>query len=637
MNAFESVRFGGVELKNRFLLAPIKTALNQPAGRVTPEAERFYRRIAEGGTALLILEPAAVSPTGVEHPKQLRLHSDEHVAELTKLVNAAHEGGGLAAVHLNHAGRAANPKVIGRAPLAPSPMLCPSTGATAEELSAEEIESIIADFEATASRAVATGADFIEVQCGHGYLVSQFLSARTNRRTDEWGRDDAGRLRFATEVLRRVTIAAGSTPVIARISGKEFVEGGLEPRNQAGLLHLLEETGVCAVHVGQGNACDNPAWYFGHMSLPEKPQYDVLQAIRSLTHLPIIAAGRMGYPERIETVLGESMADFIALGRPLLADPDFPAKFARGETDSILECGACLQACLRHVKSGEPIACQANPWVTTPEPSPTSKPRKVLVVGGGPAGIAAALTAARRGHEVALYERNGVLGGQFALGVKAPGKSSMSRVLNGMVRRLRSSGVDIHLNHEVSSVLTAQKKPDVLVLATGAVQRVPDIEGLSSRYVMTSYDFFDGTKNIKGPRVLVIGAGMVGVEVAESLLAEGMSVVATKRSDTIASDMDPITRKLVMKRIGENPDLKLMPSTRVEAFTTEGTRALCGGKEVDLGQFDTVVICSGMEPDHALNDALTCYEGDVHVIGDAAEPANIEAAFAQGLSIGNRI
>ncbi len=633
MNVGDGFQLNQLLLKNRFVMAPLKTALNQPGGKVTEEAEAFYERIGLGGTALIVLEPAAVSPNGVEHPKQLRIHDDEHVEELRKLVDAAHRGGSLAAIHLNHAGRAANPKVIGGSPLAPSAMVCPTTGAEARALTAEEIERIIEDFGSAARRAVEAGADVIELQCGHGYLVSQFLSQRTNGRPDRWGEG----LVFAGEVLDRVIAGAGTVPIIVRISGKEFVEGGLDPENQAEFLATLEGRGVTALHVGFGNSCDNPAWYFGHMALPEQPQIDCLRALRSKTTLPMIVAGRMGYPDRIREVLGSGLVDLIGLARPLVADPDFPNKMMRGDEDSILLCGACLQACLGKVKSGAPIECMANPWVTVEVGQSTDSPKTVMVVGSGPAGIAAAITASQRGHKVTLYEQKESLGGQFAFAVQPKSKNTMSRMLEAMLGRLRRSEVVVHQGTTVSPELITRETPDVVIVATGAHQRRPEIDGLSRQEVITSFEFFENSDGIKGNRILILGAGMVGLEVAEMLLAQGKIVVACRRSDTIGADMDPISRKMMLHRIGDHPNLTLMPGTTLTAFTNREVEAIRDGESLVMESFDTVILCSGMEPETALADHLQDFPGEVVIIGDADTPSNIDHAFSQGVAAGNRI
>ncbi len=633
MNVRDEVRLGLLQLKNRFVMAPIKTALNLPGGTTTPEAESFYERIGRGGTGLVILEPAAVSPDGVEHPRQLRIHGDRHVAELKRLVEAVHRGGASAVIHLNHAGRAANPKVIGVRPLAPSARVCPTTGAEAAALSNDEIERIIDDFAQAARRAVEAGADAVELQCGHGYLVAQFLSERTNLRNDRWEEGSA----FADAVLDGVAAAISGVPLIVRISGEEFVEGGLDPENQTEFLGSLEEKGVSALHVGFGNSCDNPAWYFGHMALPERPQIDVLDAIRSRTALPVIAAGRMGFPDRIREILDHRSADLIGLARPLIADPDFPDKMLRGDEDSILLCGACLQACLGKVKSGQPIACMANPWVTEPVGETATTPKTVMVVGGGPAGLGAAVTAARRGHSVSLYERRKTLGGQFAFAVQPEGKTTMSRMLDGMVRRLERSGTVVHTGTAVSAELIHRTRPDVVILATGARQRRPEIKGLSSQHVITSFDFFEGSGELRGDRILVLGAGMVGLEVAEMLLARGKTVVACRRSPEIGADMDPISRKMMLGRIGDHPRLTLLPGTTLLEFSDRGVRGIRDGEEFMWAPFDTVILCSGMAPETSLLDELGEFPGKIMVIGDAETPSNIDHAFRQGVAAGNHL
>ena len=633
MNVRDEVRLGLLQLKNRFVMAPIKTALNLPGGTTTPEAESFYERIGRGGTGLVILEPAAVSPDGVEHPRQLRIHGDRHVAELKRLVEAVHRGGASAVIHLNHAGRAANPKVIGGRPLAPSARVCPTTGAEAAALSNDEIERIIDDFAQAARRAVEAGADAVELQCGHGYLVAQFLSERTNLRNDRWEEGSA----FADAVLDGVAAAISGVPLIVRISGKEFVEGGLDPENQTEFLGSLEEKGVSALHVGFGNSCDNPAWYFGHMALPEKPQIDVLRNIRSMTSLPVVITGRMGYPDRIREILDEGLADMIGLGRPLIADPDFPDKMMRGDEESILLCGACLQACLGKVKKGEPIACMGNPWVTEPVSEAAAEPRTVMVVGSGPAGIAAAVTAAERGHGVTLFEQKGHLGGQLAFAIQPQSKTTMSRLLDSMVVRLNRSPVVVHTGTMVTPELVAQENPDVVVLATGTRQHWPEIENLDSQNVITSFEFFERHGLVEGKRILILGAGMVGLEVAEMLLAQGKTVVACRRSDTIGADMDPISRKLLLDRIGNNPQLALMPGTNLTRFTDQNVEGVCDGRGITLDPFDAVILCSGMEPETSLADGLQDYPGEVVIIGDADTPSNIDHAFRQGVAVGNRL
>lgn len=379
MKILQETKLDTLSLKNHLLMAPVKTAMCMPGGWVTPQILRYYERIAQGGVAAIILEPSAVSADGREHPKQLALHEDLHVEQLKTVIDTIHASGSLAGVHLNHAGRAANPKVIGQAPWAPSPMVCPTTGAEAQALEEERIEGIIDDFGQTARRAVETGADFIELQFGHGYLVAQFFSERTNQRSDQWGGSVENRLRFARRVLETVKEQAGEVPIIVRISSNEFIADGLTPVELQPMFDLLAEIGTTAVHVGNGNACDSPPWYYSHMAVPEEKQLEALKAIRGRTSLPLIAAGRMGHPAKMEQLM-EMGYDFLALGRALIADPEFVLKLAQDKADEIVEYGACLDGCLRAVKSGQPIHCIVNPDLTPPARLTPEKPKRVMVI-----------------------------------------------------------------------------------------------------------------------------------------------------------------------------------------------------------------------------------------------------------------
>lgn len=624
-------------LKNRFFMAPVKTAMALPGGVVTPDSLSFYQRIARGGVAAIILEPMSVSADGREHPKQLCVHKDEHVDEIKKLVQVIHANGALVGVHLNHAGRAANPKVIGGSPVAPSPMLCPTTGAQASELDAGRIASIIRDFGAAAGRAVEAGADFIEVQFGHGYLVSQFYSPRTNKRRDDWGGTPEKRLRFARAVLESVKKSAAGRPVIVRISGKEFVEDGLAPENMVDLLQLIRELEAAAIHVGYGNACDNPPWYYNHMAMPEEKQLAVLGGIRDRTPLPIIAVGRMGYVPKMKQVLDENLADYIALGRPLLADPDLPQKLALGREDEIVLCGGCLEGCLRAVKRGEKIRCIVNPEIALPEITSAKVAKKVMIVGAGPAGIAAAVHLARKGHRVSLYEKEDDVGGQFNFAPAAPIKKQMQRMLESVKKQLNTVDIDLHTGIAVTAELVRRENPDVLVVATGSRQKLPPIENLQARYYLTSLDFYAQTRPVKGHRVLVVGLGMIGLETVAILAGQGKEVVGVEPLPQVAADMEPITRNILLKQLSGMPNVMLLTETFVKAFTKDGVLITEKGRDKTLPAVETTIIATGMQANRELAEELSDWSGKIYIIGDAEQPANIENAFRQGISLVNEI
>jgi len=631
MLAARPLDLGTLSLPHRLLVAPLKTARCAPGGEVTDDLLAFYRQLARGGAAMVITEPCAVLPSGREHPRQLAIHEDRHVAGLARVVETLHRGGALACCHLNHAGRAANPKA-GGVPLAPSPASCPTTGQEARALTEQEIREIVAAFREGARRAREAGYDAIEVQLGHGYLVAQFLSPRTNRRDDAWGGDVGRRLRFAREVLAAVREGAGALPVIARVSASEMVEGGLRPADLAPLLALLEELGVAAVHAGMGNACEAPPWYYGHMALPEAPQDEAIAGIAGRTRLPVIAAGRMGDPDRIERLLAGPI-EAVALGRAMLADPEFPRKMLEGKADEIVACGGCLAGCLAEVKAGRPLGCIVNPRVGRPDPlPPAERAKKVLVAGGGPAGIAAALFLAERGHRVILCEEGKELGGQFALAWRAPGKERMRRPLAGLVAALRRSPVEVRLETRVTPELAVELAVDEVIVATGARPVLPPVPGLAEAGAITGVEYFARRPALHG-RVLVLGGGMIGMEAAETIAEDGAEVLVVELLDEIARDMEPITRKLMLGRIARLP-IEVRTGTRLVRVEDDGV-LLEGseGKEERLPPFDAIVVAVGTRPRAELAEELERRGIPHRVIGDAAQPARVLEATRSALAV----
>lgn len=632
---FNEFTLDRVGLKNRFVFPPIKLGYGNPDGTVTDRQLTFYRQVARNGPAVLIMEPVSVTADGREHPKQPCVHLPNSGQELKKIVDIIHGEDRLACLHLNHAGGAALPKIIGGPPKAPSVMTCVAREETvSESLSEAEIDKILSAYGTAAQTARDAGFDMIEIQGGHGYLMSQFLNSKLNKREDRFGQD---RSLFAQEAISHLREAVPDFPVILRISGSDMSpEFGISQEDLLPLLRLALETGICAVHVGMGTACFSPPWYFHHASLPDKPQMDALAWVRQHTDLPLIVAGRMGRKEKITSVLDQNLADLVAVGRPLIADPDLIDKWQQGEDQKIIYCGYCLQGCLHRMKSGEPVGCNLNPAPGLPEIGRTQKGLKVLVAGGGPAGMSAALYLTKRGHQVTLAEKTDHLGGQFALAWQAPGKQTMKQGLDGIEHAVRISGATILMNREVNADMVREEKPDLLVWATGAVQNIPDIEGLEGQHTMTSIDYFEGKKAVSGPRVLVIGAGRAGIEIAEKLGSEGYEVVATKRTDPIGSMMEMITKKLALMRLGQMDKVTLMPHTKVKAFQSDHVDIEQDGENHALEPFQTVILASGMRPAPGPDEDMQSHVANVEVIGDAGQVQDIFTAVRAGYDVALR-
>jgi 2,4-dienoyl-CoA reductase-like NADH-dependent reductase (Old Yellow Enzyme family)/thioredoxin reductase len=628
---FETTTLGTLTLANRFIFPPIKTACGTPKGNVTDQHLAYYAQIAENGPGLLILEPVAVTAEGKEHPKQLCIHLPESAGELKKIVNVIHAKNRLACLHLNHGGAAAKPKATGVNPKAPSALTCPTTGAVSEVLTELEIGAIVDGYRAAAQKAVQAGFDAIEIQGGHGYLMSQFLNRKINQRMDAYGQN---RLLFANEVLAAVKAGAPDLTRILRISGNEMSpELGILPEDLAPLLKMAAEYGIHAVHVGMGSACASPPWYFHHSRMPEQPQLDALAWVRKQTDLPLIAAGRMGRPDRVAKILNDNLADIVALGRPLIADPDLIEKWKAGTPEAVTACGYCLQGCLHRVKNGQPIGCNLNPEIGQPEMEKTDRPLKVLVAGGGPAGLSATVYLAKRGHRVTLADQSARLGGQFNLAWQAPGKDTMKAGLDHLAANAQTSADAVLTGQIVDADLVREIQPELLVWATGAHQRIPDIEGRDSQYSMTSLEYFEGVKPVKGPRVLVIGAGRTGLEIAEKLGPAGFEVTATKRTDPIGSMMEMITKKLTLMHIDQMKNVTLMPHTTVKGFEPGRVMVEKDGEAIELEPFDTVIFASGMlsapGPEAAIQQAVP----SVAVIGDAENVMDIYSAVHAGYSL----
>jgi 2,4-dienoyl-CoA reductase-like NADH-dependent reductase (Old Yellow Enzyme family)/thioredoxin reductase len=629
---FKTFSLGNLELANRFIFPPIKIGRGNPDGTVTDSQLTFYKQIAKNGPGLVIIEPVSVTADGREYPKQPCIHLPQSAVELKKIADVVHSENRFACLHVNHAGAGALPKIIGGKPKAPSVMTCVAReGNVSEALTEEDIEIILGGYKSAAEKAQEAGFDVIEIQGGHGYLISQFLNRKLNKREDRYGRD---RLLFAREAISAVKQGASDLPCILRISGNEMSpEFGISQEDLLPLLKLAEESGINAIHVSMGNACFSPSWYFHHTSLPDKPQMDALSWVRDHTSIPMIVAGRMGRKEKVIKVLDDGLADLVALGRPLIADPDLIEKWQKGMDEDVMYCGYCLQGCLHRMKSGEPLGCNLNPEIGLPPLGQTDIPMKVLIAGGGPAGMTTALYMTRRGHHVTLAEKTDHLGGQFAIAWQAPGKERMKEGLDSLKHLAKASGASVLMNRAVDAVLVREIQPDLLVWATGAMQNIPEIKGLDNQHVMTSIEYFQGEKEIKGPRVLVIGAGRTGVEIAEKLGKDGYDVVATKRTDPIGSMMEMITKKLALMRIDQMDKVTLMPHTTVKEFKADSVEVEKDGEMLSLKPFQSVILASGMRsaagPDEDIVNAVTRME----VIGDAREVHDIFSAVHAGYDL----
>jgi len=648
---FQPLQLGSLTLPNRVLMTTVKLGYGTPAGEITDRHIAFYVRRAEGGVGLMVTEPLYVQRNGRELLTQLGIHDDGLVAGLRRLTDAVHEAGGRIMAHINHAGRAANPKLVPEAErVSASGVPCPANGVTARPLDAGEIAQVVAAFAAAARRVKEAGFDALEIPFSHGYLIHQFLSPHSNRRQDAYGGSWENRLRFGREVLVAVREAVGSAfPLVVRMNAQDYVQGGLMPDDAEVLAPALEAMGADALSVTSGTMCESVPFCLYPTGTPKANLLPMAAAIRRTVRIPVAVAGRIRSPDVAREALAQGQADWIGLGRAFLADPDWVQKTWEGDEEAILLCAACHQGCLGELRQGRGTSCMFNP-LTGREAEiqilPAEEPRRVMVIGGGVAGMEAALVAARRGHSVTLYEQDDRLGGRLREAVEVPYKEEFADLIRYQQVYVDRNGVDVRLSARVTSEMVAAEGPDAVVVATGAEPIVPPFPGLEATRWMTAYDLLDGKAKVTTDTAFIVGAGTAGLETAEYLARRDVKPVVVKRKPEVGGKLDPLARAVLLKRL-EALDVDVRTGVEVIRFETDETgqttvvaRPYPRQDEPTEMRFpaETVVIALGLRADHTLAEALEAGGGhEVHTIGDCVASREALEAVWEGFEVGRQL
>lgn len=515
----EPLDLGFTTLKNRVLMGSMHTGLEEePDGHERMAA--FFAERARGGVGLIVTGGIGPNLEGSTHEGTKRLENDQGISQHKLVTDAVHEAGGKICMQILHTGRYA----FNVALVAPSAIKAPINPFVPKALTVEEIEKQIQDFINISLRAQKAGYDGVEVMGSEGYFLNQFLAVRTNQRNDKWGGSFDNRMRLPVEVVGRIRKAVGENFIIIyRLSMLDLVEGGSSFDENVKLGQAIEKAGATIINTGIG-------WHEARIptiatKVPRAAFTWVTKKYRNAFSIPVVTSNRINTPEVAEEVLARGDADMVSMARPFLADPDFVIKAVENRADEINTCIGCNQACLDHIFEGKIASCLVNPRAcheTELNITPCTTIKKVAVIGAGPAGLAAATTAARRGHDVALYDSAGEIGGQFNVAKQVPGKEEFYQTLRYFKRQIELTGVRLELNTHVNAEVLNTSDYDEVIIATGISPRRPSIEGIDHPMVLTYLDVLKYKKSI-GKKVAVIGAGGIGFDVSEYLTHSGES------------------------------------------------------------------------------------------------------------------
>jgi 2,4-dienoyl-CoA reductase (NADPH2) len=635
---FSPIRIGSLELRNRIVMSPMETGYGTREGLPSPRTLAYFEARAQGGAGLITLGACTVDPRHKEVPRSLHFGSDEVVEAHRALTERVHAHGARIQPQLVHPGPdSLAPVLSGIASLGPSVIPHYLTGTPCRELGAVEIPALVDQFRAASRRVREAGYDGIELHAAHGYmLLGSFLTPWRNRRTDAYsGATLEGRLRLVLEVIRAIKHELGvDFPLTLRISGYERVPGGRSLADTQRLAPELVAAGVDALHVSGGVIDPLTTQMVTGSSFGDAHNRAAAAAVKRVAGVPVMVVGRIHDPRLAEQILRRGEADLVAMGRPLLADPELPAKAQAGRFGEIRRCISC-QHCIDSMEKSR-ASCAVNPFTgreTELAMKPAAKSKRVVVVGAGPAGLETARLCARRGHQVTLHERQAHLGGALVLAAAVHHENQpFLDFLRGEIARL---GIEVRLGQALDAEATLQLAPDAVVIATGGRLVTPKIPGDEQRHVVTGAALRErlGGRQLGrlvtpqrirlatrvwmplGRRVAIVGADLAAIELAEFLAQRGRSVAVLETQAEIAPEVGPKRRAEQMERL-DRCGVGVNTGVEIERIAREGVLLRCARGGPALVPADSVILAGNLEPDTTLYDSLQGRIAEVHAVGD---------------------
>ncbi len=642
---FSEGQIGNIEIKNRIVMLPMARQFQGFNGEVTQKTIDYYAERAKGGVGLIILGSTRVFPPGHPFytPASLNIGDDRYLPGHCDLVQAIHAHGAKVAIQFGHIGGQTVHQSVAASDV--QQYFCDGTAyCKPRPITRDEIDDMIEWFGQGALKAKTAGYDMVEIHAAHGYLLSGFLSPKLNLRTDEFGGSLKNRASIIVKLIQQIKRMVGDDfPVGVRISADDFIEGSIDLGESPRAARILEEAGADVISVSAGS---HETQHLSNdiMRMDEDFKRPLFAAVKKELNIPIIVGGGYRNPEGADKIVADGVADFLGMARSFLADPDWPQKAREGRIEDIRRCVSCGE-CL-YQKGGKftyPHGCSVNAvfarereWTKL---EPAGEKKKVMIIGGGPAGMEAARIASLRGHAVTLYDRGMELGGQLLLAAAPPGKRRLLWIRDYLATQLEKQGVKVNLNIEVTPEVIDSERPDAVVLATGAIPKEPDFIDTSDQRVVSSWDILGGQVEPVAQKVVVIGGNMLGCEVAEFMADQGnlVSVIKMRPGAEMAEDCEPTNRRGLLDSLQECR-VSLLSGFKVKGLTGDGVKVVQrdSGEERTL-EAETIVLALGATPERSLVDDLKKEDIEFHPIGDCRQPNNIRQAIYEGALVGRQL
>lgn len=636
---FNPIQIGTMTVKNRLMMSAMSINFGVDENcHVTDQLIEYFVERARGEVGMMLVGGGSVHPGGQELPDLPQMYDDSCIPSLKIMVDRVKKYDTRFGVQLMHGGRQSYlPQKV-----APSAIPAPAVvKGEVRALTIQEIKELAACFGDSARRCREAGFDFIEIHGAHGYLINQFLAPNSNIRTDEYGGSFENRTRFLFEIIEAIQERAGRDfPVGIRINGNDYIENGWELKDTMRLSPLLEQAGVVYLHIS-GGVYGSTELTIPSMYTPQGCFVHLAEAVEKVVNIPVITVGRIKDPEHANRILQEGKADMVSMGRSFLADPQYPKKAREGNFSQIRPCVGCCLGCIHAVLAKEPGSCVVNPDVGREykiKKEIASQTRlTVLVVGAGPAGMAAARMFALRGHDTLICEQDSHSGGLLALAATAPGRGELGDIIDFFKEEIARLKIEIRYDTPLSVDLLDEIMPDKVILATGSMPDMPVIRGLfkTSMALITNVDLFKG-KETRGDKVIVLGGGMTGLITADFLATRGKQVVVLNRKKSFAEEMSSNDRYYLRERLKKG-EVKLYKNVSIQAVTDDGAVFKSNGETITLEGFDTVVISEKQQPVREVKKMKKYSNAQFHFIGDAKSPRHLMYCISEAEEIARSV